>query len=152
MRKFRMLVLGTASLLALGISGATPTEAGQVLHLVNVASATPACQPSAAGNDRQQDDRGWAQRQMRKDDIRWAQVELRTRGLYKGSLDGILGPETKRALQQFQSKNSLSQTASLDAQTWDALTDDGGTVGSGISPESDNNRSLADPRASSFGR
>jgi hypothetical protein len=35
---------------------------------------------------------------LRRDDIRWAQVELRYRGLYQGSLDGVVGPETKRAL------------------------------------------------------
>ena len=37
-----------------------------------------------------------------KDDIRSAQLELRNMGLYAGSLDGIAGPETKRALDQFQ--------------------------------------------------
>jgi peptidoglycan hydrolase-like protein with peptidoglycan-binding domain len=59
---------------------------------------------------------------LRTDDIRWAQVELRDRGLYQGSLDGIIGPETKRALSQFQQINGLGPTASLDAQTWRALT------------------------------
>jgi peptidoglycan hydrolase-like protein with peptidoglycan-binding domain len=152
MRKFRILVLGTASLLALEIGGAASAEAGEVLHSVSVVSATPACQPSAASNELREDDRGWAQQQMRKDDIRWAQTELRTRGLYKGSLDGILGSETKRALQQFQRTNGLTQTASLDAQTWDALTGDGGGVGSSMSTESEHNGSLTDPRASTLGR
>ena len=59
---------------------------------------------------------------FRKDDIRWAQVELRYRGLYKGSLDGVLGPETRQALGQFQKNNALTRTASLDAQTWETLT------------------------------
>jgi peptidoglycan hydrolase-like protein with peptidoglycan-binding domain len=59
---------------------------------------------------------------LRADDIRWAQVELRFRGLYRGSLDGTLGPETKRALSQFQQIKGLGRTASLDAQTWKALT------------------------------
>jgi N-acetylmuramoyl-L-alanine amidase len=62
---------------------------------------------------------------LRTNDIRWAQVELRYRGLYKGSLDGIVGPETKRALSQFQKMNGLGPTASLDAQTWEALTGSG---------------------------
>jgi hypothetical protein len=69
---------------------------------------------------------------LRKDDIRWAQVELRDKRLYKGSLDGILGPETKRALGQFQKNNGLGRTASLDAQTWGALTGDPG-IGQGSS-------------------
>jgi peptidoglycan hydrolase-like protein with peptidoglycan-binding domain len=59
---------------------------------------------------------------LRTDDIRWAQVELRFRGLYQGSLDGILGPGTKRALSQFQQIKGLGPTASLNAQTWQALT------------------------------
>jgi peptidoglycan hydrolase-like protein with peptidoglycan-binding domain len=66
--------------------------------------------------------RGFASDALRRDDIRWAQLELRGRGLYKGSLDGILGPETKRALSQFQKINGLEATVSLDAQTWEALT------------------------------
>ena len=62
---------------------------------------------------------------LRKNDVRWAQVELRYRGLYQGSLDGIVGPETKRALRQFQKINGLSPSESLDAQTWEALTGSG---------------------------
>jgi len=69
---------------------------------------------------------------LRKDDVRWAQVELRDKGLYKGSLDGILGPETKRALGQFQKNNGLGRPASLDAQTWEALAGDPG-IGQGYS-------------------
>jgi peptidoglycan hydrolase-like protein with peptidoglycan-binding domain len=49
-------------------------------------------------------------------------VELRVRGLYQGSLDGILAPETRRALSQFQQIKGLGSTASLDAQTWQAPT------------------------------
>ena len=72
---------------------------------------------------------------LRKDDIRWAQVELRDRGFYKGSLDGILGPEMKRALGQFQKNNGLGRTASLDEQTWEELTADPGIVqGSSMPP------------------
>jgi peptidoglycan hydrolase-like protein with peptidoglycan-binding domain len=59
---------------------------------------------------------------LRTADIRWAQVELRYRGLYQGSLDGIVGPETKQALGQFQKINGLDQTASLDAHTFVVLT------------------------------
>jgi peptidoglycan hydrolase-like protein with peptidoglycan-binding domain len=62
---------------------------------------------------------------LRTNDVRWAQAELRYRGLYQGSLDGIVGPETKHALSQFQKMNGLGPTASLDAQTWEALTGSG---------------------------
>jgi peptidoglycan hydrolase-like protein with peptidoglycan-binding domain len=62
---------------------------------------------------------------LRRDDIRWAQVELRYRGLYQGSLDGVVGPETKRALGEFQKINGLSPSEALDAKTWGALTGSG---------------------------
>jgi peptidoglycan hydrolase-like protein with peptidoglycan-binding domain len=58
---------------------------------------------------------------LSKDDIRWAQVELHFVGLYNGSLDGVMGPETKRGLAVFQTSNGLERTATLDQQTADAL-------------------------------
>jgi len=58
---------------------------------------------------------------LSKDDVRWAQVELRNLGLYNDSLDGLIGPEMKRGLAEFQKANGLKQTAMLDQQTADAL-------------------------------
>ena len=49
-------------------------------------------------------------------------------GLYDGSLDGVVGPETKRALHQFQRDNGLDRTATLDALTMVALF---GNIGTG---------------------
>ena len=114
----RKLILGTASVLALGIGGAAldfSADADDIAqeqlepshHWLNAAN------PS-------------------KDDIRWAQVELHMLGLYDGSLDGIAGPETRRALLGFQKSNGLERTATLDQQTADALTGDIG-VGQGSS-------------------
>jgi peptidoglycan hydrolase-like protein with peptidoglycan-binding domain len=124
MRKLiRKLLLGTASVLALGIGGAALDYAATAGNPVNAATMPPAAQTSDSLTT------GDA---LRKDDIRWAQVELRDKGLYKGSLDGVLGPETKRALGQFQKNNGLGRTASLDAQTWEALTSDPG-IGQGSS-------------------
>jgi peptidoglycan hydrolase-like protein with peptidoglycan-binding domain len=124
MRKLiRKLLLGTASVLALGIGGAALDYAADAGNPVNTATMPPAAQTS---------DRSMTGDALRKDDIRWAQVELRDKGLYKGSLDGILGPETKRALGQFQENNGMGRTASLDAHTWEALTGDPG-IGQGSS-------------------
>src|SRR5579863_2621237 len=61
---------------------------------------------------------------LSKDDIRWAQVRLYVIGFYGGSLDGVVGPETKRAILEFQKSNSLERTGRLDQQTADALTGD----------------------------
>ncbi len=124
MRKLiRKLLLGTASVLALGIGGVALDYAADAGSPVN-AAAMP--QTTQTWN------RSLASDALRKDDIRWAQVELRDRGFYKGSLDGILGPDTKRALGEFQQNTGLGQTASLDAQTWEALTADSG-IGQGSS-------------------
>ena len=118
----RKLLLGTAAVLVLGICGAA-LDYADAGNLVNAATMPPAAQTS---------DSSLTGDAFRKDDIRWAQVELRGQGLYKGSLDGILGPETKQALCQFQKNTGLGWTASLDAQTWEALTADPG-IGQGSS-------------------
>ena len=107
----------------MGIGGAALDYAADADNPVNAAAMPPAAQTS---------DSSLTGDAFRKDDIRWAQVELRGQGLYKGSLDGILGPETKRVLGQFQKNNGLGRTASLDAQTWEALTADPG-IGQGSS-------------------
>jgi peptidoglycan hydrolase-like protein with peptidoglycan-binding domain len=143
----RTLILGGASVLALGIGGVAPSFAADAGNPVNARSCLPA--PSGL----QTSDPCWAQQELRKDDIRWAQVELRNRGLYKGSLDGVLGSDTKRALRQFQSENALGRTATLDAQTWEALTG-GAEVGLGASAPSDaeHTQSMANSPASNLGR
>jgi peptidoglycan hydrolase-like protein with peptidoglycan-binding domain len=130
----RRLVLGATSVLALGITGTAldfSADAG------DIASAQP--EPShhwlSAAN-------------LSKDDIRWAQVELRMRGLYNGSLDGLVGPETKQALLQFQRANRLERTARLDQETADALIGDTG-VGQGSSMPS--KHAGAEPMTTSSG-
>lgn len=131
-------VLSAVSVLALGIGTATldaalnsGADAGNTPNAVNMPAAS---QPSGIlGTDDS----------LRKDDIRWAQVELRFRGFYKASLDGVLGPKTKLALVQFQRDNGLNRTASLDAQTWEALTGGAGIAqGSSTPPENESSGSM----------
>ena len=125
MTMIRKLILGTASVLALGIGGAAldiAADADDAPHLVGN-------MPAASGTSHH-----WLNAaNLSKDDIRWAQVELRTMGLYNGSLDGVAGPETKRALLGFQERNGLERTATLDQQTADALIGNPGVVGEGSS-------------------
>jgi peptidoglycan hydrolase-like protein with peptidoglycan-binding domain len=136
----RRLILGTASVLALGIGGAALDYAAAAGNNAANAENMPAAFESSQtlpiiGGD------------LWKDDIRWAQLELRNKGLYHGSLDGVVGPETKRAIDQFQRNNGLSRTAVLDAQTFDALTGYPGTgQGSSTSPET---KPMTKPSASS---
>jgi peptidoglycan hydrolase-like protein with peptidoglycan-binding domain len=141
------MVLGTASVLALGIAGTALDYAADAGNAVN-ASNMP--QPQALQTSHVSPADG----SLRKDDIRWAQVELRTRGLYNGSLDGILGPQTKQALDQFQAKNGLNRTSSLDATTWDALTGDASIgQGSSMQPKGDRDDPMVNsPAPSDLGR
>ena len=103
----RKLFLGTASALALGIGGAALDIVANADDLASAASG-PSNHWINAGS-------------LSKDDIRWAQVELHTIGLYNGSLDGVAGPETQRALLEFQENSGLDRTATLDQPTADAL-------------------------------
>ena len=52
---------------------------------------------------------------------RQLQQKLKEKGLYNGRIDGILGPQTKKALQQFQQKQGIQGNGSLDQQTAEAL-------------------------------
>src|SRR5215471_2545171 len=114
----RKLILGTISILTLGLGGAA---------LDYVADAVDAV-PSAEGNMPSTSPHWINTTNLSKDDVRWAQVELRNLSLYNDSLDGVIGPETKRALAEFPKANGLKQTATLDQQTADALI---GNIGIG---------------------
>ena len=120
----RKLILGTASVLALGIGGAAldlSADADDVSNAVGSISSAPGASQH------------WLNAaHLSKDDVRWAQVELHMMGLYKGSLDGVVGPQTKQALLGFQKRNALERTATLDQQTADALIGNTG-VGEGSS-------------------
>jgi peptidoglycan hydrolase-like protein with peptidoglycan-binding domain len=122
MTMIRKLLLGTTSVLALGIGGAALDLVANADDFPNMASG-PSHHWINASN-------------LSKDDVRWVQVELHTIGLYNGSLDGVAGPETKRALLEFQEDNGLDRTAALDQQTADVLLGHTG-VGqvSGIPPK-----------------
>ena len=114
----RRLILGTASVLALGIGGAALDFSADAGDVPNAAHGASYHWLNAAN--------------LSKDDIRWAQVQLYTMGFYDGSLDGVVGLETKRAILGFQKSNSLERTGRLDQQTADALTGDT-VVGQGSS-------------------
>jgi peptidoglycan hydrolase-like protein with peptidoglycan-binding domain len=110
----RKLILGTVSILALGIGGAA------LDYVADADDAVPSAEgnmPSTPGTSPH-----WINTtNLSKDDVRWAQVELRNLGLYNDSLDGVIGPQMRRGLAEFQNANGLNQTAMLDQQTADAL-------------------------------
>src|SRR6266403_1066490 len=49
------------------------------------------------------------------------QAELQQMGYYKGEVDGLLGPLTRRALTAYQADQGLTQTAAIDEPTLDSL-------------------------------
>lgn len=50
-------------------------------------------------------------------DVRQVQSELKDLGFYKGRVDGIYGPRTTAAVNQFQAQHKLAQTGRLDDPT-----------------------------------
>jgi hypothetical protein len=74
--------------------------------------------------------RGGSAENISPQEVKQAQTELQQQGLYKGKIDGIVGPATKSAISQFQKREGLPQTASLDPQTMQHLMS---TSGSGSS-------------------
>jgi peptidoglycan hydrolase-like protein with peptidoglycan-binding domain len=116
--KIGKLLLGTVSALAFGMAGGIASslpvpDAGNIATAASIPAVIETSRDALTGDA------------LRRDDVRWAQAELRYRGLYQGSLDGIVGSETQRALSEFQKVNGLSPSGSLDAQTWGALTGSG---------------------------
>jgi peptidoglycan hydrolase-like protein with peptidoglycan-binding domain len=61
------------------------------------------------------------------DDVRQAQRTLRAEGFYHGRIDGIAGPRTRTAVAQYQRRNGLGDTATLDGQTMARLNSDAAT-------------------------
>jgi len=139
----RKLILGTVSVLALGIGGAALEYGADADDAVPSAEGNMPSQPGASQH--------WINAtNLSKDDVRWAQVELRNLGLYNDSLDGVAGPETKRALVEFQKTNGLKQTATLDQQTADTLIGNAGIgQGSSVPPKAAGARSMTNSSCTS---
>jgi peptidoglycan hydrolase-like protein with peptidoglycan-binding domain len=118
----KRIILATASVLALGLGGAGlgfagdtsnyQPKAGSNMPGMTGSSTHTAVNPSAVNPSAVNPSR---------DEIRQAQQQLQSQGLYNGAIDGIIGPETKQALHQFQQQNGLNQTARLDQPTMDRL-------------------------------
>jgi len=110
----RRLILTTASVLALGIGGAGMSQAANTTNMApNAGSNMPAMSGTPSYSQ--------TTTNPSSNEVRQAQQQLRDQGLYRGPIDGVMGRETKQALGQFQKKNGLSQTATLDQPTMDKL-------------------------------
>jgi peptidoglycan hydrolase-like protein with peptidoglycan-binding domain len=110
----RKTVLTTASILALSIGGA---GMGLAAGMSNTAPNAGANMPAASGTYNQSQ----SAVNPSRDEVRQAQQQLEGQGRYHGAIDGVLGPQTKQVIEQFQQKNDLQVTATLDQQTMNKL-------------------------------
>lgn len=50
------------------------------------------------------------------------QQALQNAGIYKGSIDGNIGPKSKKAIRDFQTQNGLSADGKVGSRTWKKLS------------------------------
>ncbi len=50
------------------------------------------------------------------------QQALKNAGVYKGKVDGTIGPKTKKAIEEFQAQNGLKADGKVGPRTWKALS------------------------------
>jgi len=65
---------------------------------------------------------------VNRGDIKKVQEALRDKGYYAGQVDGVLGPQTRAGIRQYQQSENLPVTGRLDAETAGKL---------GVGPESE---------------
>ena len=49
------------------------------------------------------------------------QQALKNANLYQGEIDGNIGPKTKRAIKEFQTRNNLNANGKVGSKTWEKL-------------------------------
>ena len=114
----RRLLL-SAAILSLGL--AAPVAAQQPSSTQPHQSGS---QPEQSGSTQPratQAQQGAEEQNVSKDEIRQIQEALNQKGFKAGPADGVLGPETKNALKEFQQKQGFNATGELDNQTMSAL-------------------------------
>jgi peptidoglycan hydrolase-like protein with peptidoglycan-binding domain len=56
-----------------------------------------------------------------KPSAREIQTALKNAGLYEGEIDGVIGPKTKKAIEDFQMQNNLKVDGKVGPKTWEKL-------------------------------
>ncbi|HJU18978.1 MAG TPA: peptidoglycan-binding domain-containing protein [Stellaceae bacterium] len=147
----RKLILATASAFALSLAmggagfAAEPASNAQLPQGTQPSATMPAPNqampaqtqnmqtPNEAATPQQGAEAQTAPMQLTPTQVKEAQQALKADGLYKGEIDGKIGPETKQAIEQFQQQNGLQQTGVMDEQTFAALNHANNGVGQGSS-------------------
>jgi peptidoglycan hydrolase-like protein with peptidoglycan-binding domain len=99
---FALAVAGSGVGLAAGMSNTT----GNAPTTQVVPNATAMAQGAQVAAPNQQANRVPISGSQKEE----VQQELKRAGLYRGDVDGIFGPETRRAIAEFQRQHGLSQT------------------------------------------
>lgn len=56
-----------------------------------------------------------------KPTVKEIQQALTNAGLYEGEIDGVSGPKTKQAIEDFQAQNNLAVDGRVGPKTWEKL-------------------------------
>src|SRR5215472_17571268 len=109
----KRLLLSSAAAFALAIApvGAVYAQTSSATH-----SQTPTTtgQSSQAPSTTEQSQSSQGEMHLSKTQAKQVQQHLKSAGLYKGTVDGEMGPEMKQAVSQFQQQNGLNQTGVVD--------------------------------------
>jgi peptidoglycan hydrolase-like protein with peptidoglycan-binding domain len=111
-----------------GVSAVALTIAGAGLGYAADANSQSGNSSMSAGST------AAGQQNAPRDEVRQVQQKLKDDGIYKGQVDGIDGPETTQALEQFQQKNGLKQTGQLDHDTLAKLGINGSAMSGSSTP------------------
>lgn len=92
---------------AMGMGGSSAPQAAAAPPAAPPPAPAPA--PPTPGNE------------LSHQTVRQIQTALKQNGVYRGRVDGVWGPMTQNGVSQFQQKNGMQATGSLDEQTLQAL-------------------------------
>jgi hypothetical protein len=77
--------------------------------------------PQLGNNDHMRSGRTQMGMNQNSDQVRQAQEALKAKGQDPGAIDGVMGPQTAKALRAYQKEENISITGQLDQKTLDSL-------------------------------
>ncbi len=118
-----VLLFGLTGCLKKTADETTPAEQA-VTQEAPAAEVNQAAEPQAAGQEKSVSVESAAVGQpsaVEKPTVQDIQQALKNANLYEGKIDGILGSNTKKAIQAFQSQNGLKADGKVGSKTWHKL-------------------------------
>jgi peptidoglycan hydrolase-like protein with peptidoglycan-binding domain len=115
MRKFVTVLVAAACLSALGVASAAAQSARSPGHMRVAQMEKKMAAPAVDQVDMS------AVPDIERDQVRRAQRALDAKGFDPGPADGLVGPQTKKAIQGFQNRFGINASGKLDNQTLFAL-------------------------------